>query len=1122
MAMVCVTVAALLTSPSAALHTDKGLYATLSTSLAFKNDHDPPSGPEPAPSPTSITEPIAPNDPRRAYIGPWFQQQVALSFLIGLLSLVLFSFLRRKYIALYAPRTKITGLFSPSVEAYTASHDDLELKHLFAWILPTLKIKEVDFIQNLGIDAIVLLDFLKMGFWLFFFLSVWAAAVLMPINWMQNGSIDGVAPSEEQDSGGDNETEKTTNWVFPASLQMTLLPNGGGPLDAPIDPIPRVPSVPSVPPQATLYHFMHFLSTLLISILAIRAIYRNYMRYVKCRQLYALQILESIPARTVMLRHLPMHLKEERKLAEYFEDMGHPVESVSLVHAVKGLGRLLDERAQALYKLEKAWSKFLGNPTPAKAYDPGAIHQAIQRMAQQEEDEGERVHARRDLPVGAAGAPDVERAPLLIPADVDDPTRRIQLPSAKPRPTMRTSSWNPFSTHVDALDELARRFHCKDREVTKYRTDSLTSSIVTGVGFVTFQSAESAQILAQSVHYPLPGLCITTLAPEPRDIIWSNVAMPAGERRTRQVLVSAFVLLVLIFYIPPLTALASFLKPEAIRKYAPWLYKLLSAEPRLEALVLNFLPSIVLIAFNALLPIMFEWTAYFQGLRARSLVEYSVFKKYYLFLLVSVVFIFLITSTAWEVITQLANNPMSLLEKLSGALPSARKFSLSYVVLQSLGIVPLQMLQLPIVFLRSFQRIWTHTPREHAELNAPPQLYIGTVYPQALIVFTMSILYSIVSPAILCFGCLYFASCYVVYKYKILFVYYKSYESKGEAWPLCASRCMWSLVLFQIFQLSLFVVRKQALLAILVVPLITTTVYMEGYLARTFAPLSENVNLSSIAEANHPAGHEATASAPNEASWNIGTSADGQLANKANLQDDDTLFVAASDRHTDYREPPSQGTYFPGVLNTGRRRYGHPAQTGVLPELWLPIPEEADANEPEPEEEYMRTSAALEHARTTSSASCKQDPIVLSLRNRKPSLLSRHRSNPIPRRHTSLARGGSGIGHANGAGPASPPPVQAPSITQYPSGRGTPEAPNIWTDGISGSQGTSGVAAVGEALTGPEAVAPARLLSANVYYGAHGREGAGGDDDEQEQFEGVYMHRAPSSIRERPLRRHAS
>ena len=50
---------------------------------------------------------------------------------------------------------------------------------------------------------------------------------------------------------------------------------------------------------------------------------------------------------------------------------------------------------------------------------------------------------------------------------------------------------------------------------------------------------------------------------------------------------------------------------------------------------------------------------------------------------------------------------------------------------------------------------------------------------------------------------------------------------------------------------------------------------------------------------------------------------------------DETLYVAPSDKRTDYSQPPMSNFYY-GVLNTGRRRYAHPALTGLLPQPWLP------------------------------------------------------------------------------------------------------------------------------------------------------------------------------------------
>lgn len=78
-----------------------------------------------------------------------------------------------------------------------------------------------------------------------------------------------------------------------------------------------------------------------------------------------------------------------------------------------------------------------------------------------------------------------------------------------------------------------------------------------------------------------------------------------------------------------------------------------------------------------------------QGFRARSLIEYSLMKKcvpdfrqrqprithddrYFLFLLVNVVFIFLLASTYWQLVRDLANSPAKIPEKLAQALQMGR------------------------------------------------------------------------------------------------------------------------------------------------------------------------------------------------------------------------------------------------------------------------------------------------------------------------------------------------------------------------------------------------------------------------------------------------------------------
>src|SRR5258707_7268648 len=101
--------------------------------------------------------------------------------------------------------------------------------------------------------------------------------------------------------------------------------------------------------------------------------------------------------------------------------------------------------------------------------------------------------------------------------------------------------------------------------------------------------------------------------------------------------------------------------------------------------------------------------------------------------------------------------------------------------------MPLQLLNLGVIIPRFFYRAFlTRTPRgmlvlsltlavlrilfsDFAELNAPPMINYGVVYPQAILMFVITLLYSVVQPLIVIFGAIYFGVAYVVYKYKLLF-----------------------------------------------------------------------------------------------------------------------------------------------------------------------------------------------------------------------------------------------------------------------------------------------------------------------------------------------------------------
>lgn len=397
-----------------------------------------------------------------------------------------------------------------------------------------------------------------------------------------------------------------------------------------------------------------------------------------------------------------------------------------------------------------------------------------------------------------------------------------------------------------------------------------------------------------------------------------------------------------------------------------------------------------------------------QAFKSRSATEYSLMKKYHLFLLISVLLIFLLTSTYWALVRDLVDTPMKIPEKLARALQGSnvRNFMVSYVMLQALGLMPLQLLNLgPLFSLALARAFWTKTPRDYAEANAPPMLNYGWVYPQALLVFTITLVYSVMSPLILIFGAIYFAMAYLVFKYKLLFIYFKPYESNGEAWRITFARTLWALIIFQLFMTGLFSLRTYFWASAIMVPLIVYTLWKSWMMWQDFGPLSEYLAISSICEVQRGEGVHGILGVDSV------SRSQSMINHRRYAMNDETLYVAPSDSRTDYSQPPMNNFYY-SVLNTGRRRYAHPALDGSLPTPWLPAISKDDG-----EGHKGRGTKA----------------VVLSLRRKVVKRLRGHRGDEgisgngaasMEGSHETLAipeswtRGGSDTAHSPGASPS--------------------------------------------------------------------------------------------------------
>ncbi|GLC40254.1 hypothetical protein PLESTM_001022900 [Pleodorina starrii] len=97
--------------------------------------------------------------------------------------------------------------------------------------------------------------------------------------------------------------------------------------------------------------------------------------------------------------------------------------------------------------------------------------------------------------------------------------------------------------------------------------------------------------------------------------------------------------------------------------------------------------------------------------------------------------------------------------------------------------------------------------------HMPPSSRAVSYYIAILQVFMFGCAFAVVAPIILPCCCLFFLTGFFAYRYSILYVYERSYESGGLMWPVLFSQVMGFLLLMEIFSGAVFVVNKAWVLA---------------------------------------------------------------------------------------------------------------------------------------------------------------------------------------------------------------------------------------------------------------------------------------------------------------------
>ena len=250
--------------------------------------------------------------------------------------------------------------------------------------------------------------------------------------------------------------------IWPVNKFLNKKENGHDHPDDDDDEFLAAYNLPDFTATSLLYLLTQFVFTWVFSILTIYAIWRTFEGYITIRRKYMQQRANSITNRSVMVVGLPHSLQDDRALAIYYESLNvGRVESAHVCRHVSALRDLIEERARALEKLERAYTEYYGNPSGVEGYDPERIEATFENDLTIEE------HSRNTN----------ESTSLLRPQD-------------KKRPTMRLGLWGLFGKSVDKIDHCREVFEVLDKAVQERRLSRIFAT--TTVGFVTFEEMSSA------------------------------------------------------------------------------------------------------------------------------------------------------------------------------------------------------------------------------------------------------------------------------------------------------------------------------------------------------------------------------------------------------------------------------------------------------------------------------------------------------------------------------------------------------------------------------------------------------------------------------------------------------
>lgn len=248
------------------------------------------------------------------------------------------------------------------------------------------------------------------------------------------------------------------------------------------------------------------------------------------------------------------------------------------------------------------------------------------------------------------------------------------------RPTNKTGCLGLIGKKVDSINyytekinELVSKLESEQKVTLRERQQD--------AAIVFFTNRVTAATAAQSLHAQTADKWTIVEAPEPCQILWSNLNVKFFAREVRQYVVYIVVALTIFFYMIPIGIISAFTTLGNLVKLLPFI-KPIVENGVIRTVLEAYLPQLALIIFLALLPKFLLFLSKLEGLPSESHAIRAASGKYFYFSVLNVFLGVTLGGTLFDTFKDIEKKPNTLVPVLARSLPGNATFFLTYVALK--------------------------------------------------------------------------------------------------------------------------------------------------------------------------------------------------------------------------------------------------------------------------------------------------------------------------------------------------------------------------------------------------------------------------------------------------------